>query len=847
MTKNKTAKCAFLLSLVTLVACIALFAGAAFAWFSSTATNGGNKITAGTIKVDLELMDETSGQWSSVNNSSTPIFYETDFQPGDYAMRVLKVQNEGVVKFRWKTQISTQTALTELADVIDVFVKKFPTVADAAYGALDSTWTNAGTVRSFVANSATVLYGVLDASEEAAIGLTLKMRDSVDNRYLGMDLGGDIDIEIKATQMNAGTVSAGESAPVQIPASSTEDLRITTSDADDFALELTVPAAVLNSLAGSGVTSVALKHSAPEYDDAANTVTFSSVDLVDQDGEVIDLTANTTDLTVTLPVPTFDEGEQVAIYHDGVAVASAIVTDGVITYTVAHLCEISIGKVTEVATLSDLKLALANGGNISLKANLTTAQKLSIVKDTFIVGNGHTLTYTGNERIIDVPKETNGADLALSDLTISVASDYTERGINYNTSGTLTLDRVTLSSYAVTYAVNLPSSSNGARVEIKNSSIAGKIALNLWGSGVVINAYDTEFVSIDENTVEDYAAIKINSNGVDVAENSVINIYGGSVTATNENDAPSAAFTNKAFSSVINVADDVTVVGKTVEHEALVVYEGYNEFYACMTLQEAFDQAAESPIATVRLYKDITLTDETVTVAVGKTVKLDLNGYAINGSFTEAKTSHIISNKGTLVIDDNSTTGEGAIELVDCIVSDNDGYATDVIFNEGSLTINGGNFRNSFGGASYCVDNNVGGTTTINGGSFVNTVGSAIRAYSWSDSAESNLIVNGGEITGHYAIIAQNLSSSVAGKISVTITDGTLSSNDDEYNYAVYSYGTDGTNVIFNISGGVFNGSVMFTSGYYGKSETVTVTGGTFNGTWLGRYEDGEWVEIAKP
>ncbi|MBQ3141672.1 MAG: hypothetical protein IJC25_06895, partial [Clostridia bacterium] len=72
----------------------------------------------------------------------------------------------------------------------------------------------------------------------------------------------------------------------------------------------------------------------------------------------------------------------------------------------------------EVGTADDLTAALANGGEIKLTGDITISSKLSIAADTVIEGAGHTLTYTGSDRVIDVPKTTNGADLTVNNLTI---------------------------------------------------------------------------------------------------------------------------------------------------------------------------------------------------------------------------------------------------------------------------------------------------------------------------------------------------------------------------------------------------------------------------------------------
>ena len=111
-----------------------------------------------------------------------------------------------------------------------------------------------------------------------------------------------------------------------------------------------------------------------------NTVTFASIELIDQDGEVIDLEALNLgeEITVTLPLPEsapFAAGDEVVIYHDGRYVATATVdANGKISYGVAHLCQVSVGAIesptvneenntVEIANVSQL-LAFARSVNV---------------------------------------------------------------------------------------------------------------------------------------------------------------------------------------------------------------------------------------------------------------------------------------------------------------------------------------------------------------------------------------------------------------------------------------------------------------------------------------------------
>ena len=78
--------------------------------------------------------------------------------------------------------------------------------------------------------------------------------------------------------------------------------------------------------------------------------------------------------------------------------------------------------------------------------------------------------------------------------------------------------------------------------------------------------------------------------------------------------------------------------------------------------------------------------------------------------------------------------------------------------------------------------------------------------------------------------------------MSLTITGGTLTSNDSTYKQAVYSYsfGNDMKFVLINVSGGTFNGDIALTGGANKTNlETLNISGGTFNGLWVDFYSYG--------
>lgn len=203
MTKQKTTKKTLLTSVLSLVLCVAMLVGTTFAWFTDSVTSANNKIQAGNLKIDLELLDKTSGKWNSIKKSNAPIFDYDKWEPGYTDVKVLKVENEGTLALKWVAKFISASELSALANVIDVYVCpseteiRYPEATDRAL----SGYTRVGTVADFVNTIEQTTTGELTAGKEAYLGIALKMQESAGNEYQGLSLGGAFDIQIFATQL----------------------------------------------------------------------------------------------------------------------------------------------------------------------------------------------------------------------------------------------------------------------------------------------------------------------------------------------------------------------------------------------------------------------------------------------------------------------------------------------------------------------------------------------------------------------------------------------------------------------------------------------------------------------
>jgi hypothetical protein len=485
---------------------------------------------------------------------------------------------------------------------------------------------------------------------------------------------------------------------------------------------------------------------------------------------------------------------------------------------------------TVVANAEELATAISTGQDIKLASNIETSEQItitgsqtrSVIASVTIDGNGKTLTYTGSgasARAIDVPATANGINVTVKNLTIDCTSSYCQRGINYNTNGKLVLDNVTVQGQNVTYAINLPGSSDNANVEIKNSSLTGNIALNVWGKNAMITATDSHFTSVDNAIHENYSAIVLNNDGSSIADGAVINIIGGTITALDENGEPSNAIRNSTNTGIVNVSETTVVIGKQIKPVAVIYYEGYSEFYSCETLQRAINKVCEDNNGSVRLIKDITV-EEPITIPADGTVAIDLNGKTITGTMPKS-VGHVLKNEGTLTLKNGTISstcanGGSAIYNAGTLVVENvfingapqegSSWPSYAVNNYGPATFTETTITSNHGAVASYAD------ATINNCHItMNGFGGSSHVFYFGEGAD--VVVNGGVYT-HNGNVDGSLGYIMTGA-TITINDGTFSASNGGYGLAAYKGS-------ITVNGG------YFTNEFEAWGGPISVTGGTF-------------------
>jgi len=478
-----------------------------------------------------------------------------------------------------------------------------------------------------------------------------------------------------------------------------------------------------------------------------------------------------------------------------------------------------------ITTAEQLKSAIANGGEITLGGNIDVGTAIVVEKEVVLNLNGKTLTCPNDEFGDGIFRVVKGGKLTI------------------NGEGTI------------------------------NSVGENNYSMAIWADGgeVIINGgtYTNEGCTKEESDNDHYDLIYVKNGGS-------VSIHGGTFICEtpkwtlNSNDSSNGAFKVHGGTFIgydptaadtepggpvnwVATGSTCTAVGSTYDVTGVAAIG--NAQYA--TLQDAINAANAGE--TVTLLKSEQL-NTGLTVAVGKEIVFDLNGCVLSGVSSTAGSSALITNNGTLTINDSSEakTGKLTTQAENPDTEWEAGFpawANNTITNCGTLTINGGRIENTTG-EGFCVpiDNNSGNRDAVlivNGGEIVHTDGNiAVRQFANSAANKNSVTVNDGLLEGKRAVWIQLPGSDTtkAMNAELIVNGGTLRSTDKGeggYNLAVYSYtyGNSFANTKLTIEDGIFDGDVALAGGSNKTVlESVSVAGGTFLGDY-GIYSYGETPE----
>lgn len=447
----------------------------------------------------------------------------------------------------------------------------------------------------------------------------------------------------------------------------------------------------------------------------------------------------------------------------------------------------------EVASLDTLKSVLAQGGSVKLTENITASEIIVLSGNSTIDGNGKTLTSSAG-RAINV----SGADGAtIKNLTIKASG---ERAINVIQNSTnITIDNVTASS--ANYTVNVASSAPNTNIVINNSDLTGLNTINVAGAGAVIEVNNST-ITCDDQTEERFAAIALGQG----ATNAEVTVNDGEIVV-NGNSVAGRCDADGTSITLNNVAGNNTII-----YESYAVEYG-DYYYSFATFEEAITIAQNGE--TIKITRDVVV-EEPLVIPADKQITIELNGKSISQKLAQTTAYAMIVNKGTLTIKDSVGGGKVSYEDTSEYSADN-GYASNTIRNEGTLTIESGIVENISSdnvkqyGYPHAIDVYQGSTTNIKGGTVKSANYDCIRMFCNSTTKATTVNISGGNIINR--VTFQNPSSNQPGYGRLNISGGTFTTTDGvKSNVRLLNFSSDVSNMKAEVTGGTFDKGVSISN-----------------------------------
>lgn len=220
MEQTKTKK-ALIMSVLSMVLCIAMLIGMTFAWFTDTASTGVNKIQAGNL--DVKLMYSTDMHTWKEATEQTKLFDDNAlWEPGYTQVVYLKVVNSGNLALKYEAGFSKNYSSNRGKNVngdwyrVDNYLKIGTATTTVKYTSREDVWSAIAATEKTLAKDVMLTndWITLEAGEESApFAVAIYMPTSVGNeanasRFRPSTVSG-LGIEVRATQATVESDSFG--------------------------------------------------------------------------------------------------------------------------------------------------------------------------------------------------------------------------------------------------------------------------------------------------------------------------------------------------------------------------------------------------------------------------------------------------------------------------------------------------------------------------------------------------------------------------------------------------------------------------------------------------------------
>lgn len=561
-------------SLFALLICCVMLAGTTFAWFTDTATNSGNRIQAGTLKVDL--LKYTDGEYASIKDGEGDIFSPDgngiNWEPNKTEIVHLAVRNNGTLALKYQLLLKVVGAAAlpdthSLLDVLEAVVIPETEAYDGTGYGTASTWETLSAGKDIISlnelaqGEMTLLEHdtpVMPGDDSLSyVTLAVHMDKQAGNDYQnGAAEGVDFDVTLLATQVESEFDSFGNIYDKDADLYNAEEnepgetvLVKSTADINDFVADGKTPTFVLmNDIEGN----VSLNYLA-NFDFSGHTWTGNLSITSTEKGTIYigDYVAFDPDTT--------DWGKNPAGYLNGNLTITAgnasvgldiDVEEGTINEVALH--SMRIGGRIKTMSVAKARIILTD------TAKITTLEKVENADtDNIIIQTTGDALLTGTDGIIEtldpeldecvINKISNAAGLAAmeggkryqlaNDITVGkndITTTYKEgRYSNIKYSGAIELD-LDLNGKTVTFEGDAThifgiELTNGAKLTVSNSIGSGKLTTS--SAEQLIHCWDNGHFVLESGTIENTMASS-SATAITVKKGSSVTINSGSVLGT---------------------------------------------------------------------------------------------------------------------------------------------------------------------------------------------------------------------------------------------------------------------------------------------------------------------------
>jgi hypothetical protein len=484
----------------------------------------------------------------------------------------------------------------------------------------------------------------------------------------------------------------------------------------------------------------------------------------------------------------------------------------------------------EVTTLEELKIALGKLTTVTLGADITVSDKITINRDLVLDGNGHTLT----SNVADANKTSHRA------INVSGASDVTIKNLTINTNGERAINiiqstkKVTVENVIATsdnYTVNIASSAEGATLVINNSDLTGKNTINMGGSYNTVTINNTKLTTIDDKENEGFRSVSIGAYDTEkdcITKGCKVVMNGGEINITGEHSSDSREVSYVTAHNSFSYNGTKATDGEMNVINGVAVIDYGNYYYTFKTLQEAVDKANTGE--TIILVDDVTLTE---TININKSLTIKLNGQKLTANVKRGRAFDIVADDVNFTLDATNSQvefGNGTYGIIQ-LVADTD---------NATVTVNGGTFEGTTD-AGALIRYRSGNYNTVNLINVNYTENCEIKGQGTSNPYVVNndgliigtgcrLNITGGKYNVGCMVAVADVVATIenvtviARGLTFELTNGTITNSDITLSPGAYVYSVEGAGILASNQGTVTITDTKITSSL--KGLVVAPTGG---------------------